>query len=209
MIYAVININNSTVLSRSTTLHSQKWQSERLLSLSDGPHMGFIQSTQVFCFVLNNLEISYENTDLSLLFKRARLSNNTIPLFSLFLGGRTRWHVGSQFPTQGSNLHPTLQWKHGFLTTGLPFLLPFSFRAEIIRSREAAVPRKQAMYSLILHRPHHSPLSALPASLINAPAWPLRVLEFLTPDTYDLIYFFSNPWHTGGAQQMFLSENNP
>ena len=57
----------------------------------------------------------------------------------------------------------------------------------------------------MLHRPHHFPLSALPASLINAPAWPLRVLEFLTPDTYDLIYFLSNPWHIGGAQQMFLN----
>ena len=31
----------------------------------------------------------------------------------------TMWHVGSQFPHQGSNPHP-LQWKHGVLTTEPP-----------------------------------------------------------------------------------------
>ena len=29
------------------------------------------------------------------------------------------WHIGSQFPDQGSNLHP-LPWEHGVLTTGPP-----------------------------------------------------------------------------------------
>ena len=39
--------------------------------------------------------------------------------FFVFYFGCTRWHVGSQFPNQGSDLHP-LHWKHGFLITGLP-----------------------------------------------------------------------------------------
>ena len=39
--------------------------------------------------------------------------------FFVFYFGCTRWHVGSQFPNQGSNLRPLL-WKHGFLITGLP-----------------------------------------------------------------------------------------
>ena len=45
-------------------------------------------------------------------------SINTSGLFAFFFGC-TRWHVGSQFPNQGSNLRP-LHWQHGFLTTGLP-----------------------------------------------------------------------------------------
>ena len=33
--------------------------------------------------------------------------------------GHSMWHVGSQFPDQGSNPH-SLCWKHGVLTTGPP-----------------------------------------------------------------------------------------
>ena len=41
-------------------------------------------------------------------------------LFLLFLlFGHTVQHVGSQFPDQGSNLHP-LHWKHGILISGPP-----------------------------------------------------------------------------------------
>ena len=36
-----------------------------------------------------------------------------------FFTRRTAWLAGSQFPDQGSNQCP-LQWKRGFLTTGLP-----------------------------------------------------------------------------------------
>ena len=39
--------------------------------------------------------------------------------FFFFLFGHAVWHVGSEFPDQGSNPCP-LQWKHGVPTTGLP-----------------------------------------------------------------------------------------
>ena len=53
------------------------------------------------------------------------LIHSSVPLtmyfghFFFFLFGHAVWHVGSEFPDQGSNPCP-LQWKHGVPTTGLP-----------------------------------------------------------------------------------------
>ena len=47
-------------------------------------------------------------------------------IYFIYSFGRTTWHVGSQFPDQGSKPRP-LQWKHRFLTTGLPGKSPEMF----------------------------------------------------------------------------------
>ena len=48
-----------------------------------------------------------------------------LALFFLFFVFWLRQHVGSQLPSQGSNLHP-LHWKHRILTTGPRGKSPFA-----------------------------------------------------------------------------------
>ena len=51
-------------------------------------------------------------------------------IYLFILGGRTTWHVGSQFPDQRSNPCP-LHGKHGVLTTGLPGKSPGTFKKSL------------------------------------------------------------------------------
>lgn len=66
---------------------------------------------------------------------------------------------------------------------------PSSCRTAAIRSREAALPCKRAMCSLVHYRPHHSLLSASPTSLICATGLATMGFGIVTPDIRDLIYF--------------------
>ena len=70
----------------------------------------------------------------------------TLLPFSLF-GRLHQVAYGILVPHPGIEPAPPLQWKYGFLNTGLPSLLPFSCRAEIVRSREAAVQKTSHVLS--------------------------------------------------------------
>ena len=72
--------------------------------------------------------------------------------------GATTWHMGYDFPDQGSNLLP-LRSKHGVLTTELPeksvffwFYLPYHMTCGILVPQLGTKPRPSAVKA---SSPHH------------------------------------------------------